>query len=192
MSDCELLEASTLVFLLLCLPCDVQFTASNITEMQCKFLQLNWILFLKRIWLCLFPLSQRCRPAVDSAADDSVADCLCHEGCWVDWWFSEVDTCLSKTELSHHVISQTEQGTEILTQSHDQPKQDSFRKFSSEENEFRIFPLSVPVPPWTWRILCILIWFLEYLLVFLLNNTASFFRWLESDRNSKSCLSQWP
>ena len=89
-------------------------------------------------------------------------------------------TCLSKIALSLHVISHTDQGTEILTHSHDQPKQDSFQKFSSEEDKFHVFLPSVPMPaPWALRVLHIPRWFLEGLSDFLLNNTASFFRGLE-------------
>jgi hypothetical protein len=48
--------------------------------------------------------------------------------------------------LSHHIISQTEQGPEISTQSHDHPEQDSFWEFSSEEGKLQVFLPSVPMP----------------------------------------------
>lgn len=57
------------VFLLPCLPCNAQFPAVNIIEMQYEFLGLNRILFLTEGWLLLFSRSQRCLPAIDSDAD---------------------------------------------------------------------------------------------------------------------------
>lgn len=141
---------------------------------------------------CFSSASQRCLPAMDSDADYSFSDCLCQASCWAGFWFSEGDTYLSKPEPSHHIISQTAVGYEMVTWSHDQPEQESFWKFSSKEEKSHIVLPSVPLPLG----LCeFSISFYDSLKAYLLSCRTTvhwFFQMTRRCSYSKSCLSQWP